>query len=226
MARSGKPSARAAAAAALSRHPLPEDAQLLADAAADPSAAVRRAAAAGLARAMPERALACLLPLLADDDRSIRCAATEGVAELGPGAHAELLAALANPSLEDGALAGLERLPAPPREPILAYVRERSRLARELSHEAAVAAGGGEPAALLARSLRTLAERQSIRAVRAAGLLGKREAAGAAARGLASGWAAQRANALEAHAPAGPEPSARSSRRRPSRPVPRPGRAA
>jgi hypothetical protein len=120
------------------------------------------------------------------------------VAELGSAAHAELLAALANPSQEDGVLASLERLPAPPREPILAYVRERSRLARELSHSAAVAAGGGEPAALLARSLRAHAERQAIRAVRAAGLLGEREAAGAAARGLASGSAAQRANALEA----------------------------
>lgn len=198
MARAADPTTRAAAVRALGEHPEAEDADLLAQAGRDASAAVRRAAAGGLARAAPELALNHLLPLLAEADPSVRSAAADAVADLGVRVQAELLAALADPRRENAALAGLERLPSPAPGQVADHISRRSAEALELSRQAAAADSAGEPAALLARSLRSLAEQRAVQAVRVAGLLAERQAAAAAVRGLQSGVAAQRANALEA----------------------------
>ncbi|HLF26550.1 MAG TPA: Npt1/Npt2 family nucleotide transporter [Anaerolineae bacterium] len=166
----------------------------------DPVASVRRIAASALARVDPARAIDPLIYALGDDDQSVREAAAAALSQIGPPALAQVVAALAEPALESGALLALERLPAQQAAPaIRAYAREA--VARALHYHALERTSNAQPdearLELLTAALSFTARRYGLRALRAVGLLGDHDSIAVAIDSLKSHDPGQRANALE-----------------------------
>jgi HEAT repeat protein len=166
----------------------------------DPDAAVRRAAAVALAHIDPRRAVAPLVRALRDGDRLVQEAVAGALGGIGASALGPTLSALADPASEEGALAALRHLP------VAGVAPEIQRYARDAASQAlryhalwcGIAPSDGDTRVrLVADSLRALAQRHALHALRATGLLGDRDAIAVATDNLKSRDPRQRANALE-----------------------------
>ncbi|HXD10221.1 MAG TPA: Npt1/Npt2 family nucleotide transporter, partial [Anaerolineales bacterium] len=118
---------------------------------------------------------------------------TEPVIELA-------LTALQDEASADGALLTLQHLPTPPAGPILDFAH--AAVSRAVEYDAMMrsvqASAGNEATQLLADSLHAKSHQYGIRALRAIGLVGDREAMNLAIENLESRNASQQANVLEA----------------------------
>jgi hypothetical protein len=100
----------------------------------------------------------------------------------------------------EGALLALERLPPPPAGPVLEFARDSVSRAGEYDvlMRGVRSAGGNEAMNLLAEALDRMSHEHGIRALRAVGLLGDRNAMNTAIENLQTRDPGQRANVLEA----------------------------
>lgn len=200
MAMLGELEARVAALTALGAWGDVAAADLLATEAADLGAppAIRRAAVRALA-GCGATAIDPLAGFLGDPDRGLREAAAAALGQLGAPASGAVLAALADPAREIGALAALERLPAPgPAEVLRRYAQTRLASAlRYHGYRLAVQPAADDRLRLLADSLQERAQAHGLCALRALRLLGDPEAYTAAIDNLDSREPAQRAYVLE-----------------------------
>ncbi|MEW6239258.1 MAG: HEAT repeat domain-containing protein [Chloroflexota bacterium] len=111
-----------------------------------------------------------------------------------------ILAALREEESVEGALLALERLPAPPAKPVLDFAR--AAVSRAVEYDALMrgvrSKVGNDAAGLLGEALHDRSREHGIRALRAVGLLGDREAMNTAIENLRTRDAAPRADAIEA----------------------------
>jgi HEAT repeat protein len=142
----------------------------------------------------------CLVEALGHPDVSIRDEAANLLGQTGPSTLEPVLAALQNPMQEEGALLALQNLPRPPDKPIEEYGRasvtravEYDFLKRGVSSE-----GSNEAVRLLSESLQKKSNEYGVRALRAVGLLGDRDAMSLAIEILESRNSTHRANVIEA----------------------------
>lgn len=141
-----------------------------------------------------------LVRFLGSADRSVMECAAELLSEIGEPAMQPLLESLQDNGRSSGALLALERLPMPPAEPILQYAR--TAVGRAVEYDSLMRGvrswDRNEAVELLAESLHGKAHQHGIRALRAIGLLGDREAMNTAIENLQSSDVGQRANVIEA----------------------------
>ncbi len=162
---------------------------------------IRRAVLATLARIDPTQSMPYLIQALGRPDISIQEMSATLLGQVGEAAMEPTLASLRNPHREEGALLALQRLPRPPEQPIEEYARTAVSRAVEydgLMREIKQKSRGGEALSLLAESLSKKSNQYGIRALRAIGLLGDREAMGLAIDILNMRNPAQRSNVIEA----------------------------
>ena len=122
------------------------------------------------------------------------------IGQLGTSVMESVLGTLQHEASVDGALLTLQYLPMPPTGPILEFARESVSRAGEydaLMHGVQLS-GENEAVSLLAESLHDRSYRFGIRALRAIGLLGDREAMNTAIENLQTRDTSQRANVIEA----------------------------
>jgi HEAT repeat protein len=182
----------------------------------DGKAAVRQAAARLIGRIDPGRCLDHLTLALADEDAAVREAAARALGEIGPPALEKAVAALSDPSSEDGALLALRYLPAhEAASAVLNYARDQLQrglhyhglwqrqrgyqLWRRQSGQDTRSATPDLPARsrLLADALQSRARRHASNALRAMASQGETESLLLAVENLSSGLDGQRANAIE-----------------------------
>ena len=167
----------------------------------DPEPMVRRAAASALAHIDDPRCAETLVCALNDDDSSVRKAIAESIGVIGLPTLDRTVESLGDPSLEEGALLALERLPVTSHaDAIRAYARNRvtkSLYYHRLWRQAIVLVGRDFRAQLLADALQYNAERNGINALRAIGVLEDSNAVAVAIDSLKSTDPLQRANAVE-----------------------------
>lgn len=160
---------------------------------------VRRAAAIALG-SCGSNAMPVLLDTLADNDLAVREGAVRGLTRLGPQITEGVLVKLSDPAAEEGALQVLESLPRLQlADELRAYAQTRITSAlryNDLWHSVKAHATDG-PIRLLADSLRDRAQRDSLYALKALGLVRDRETITVTIENLRSGDSGQRANALE-----------------------------
>ncbi|HXQ33441.1 MAG TPA: HEAT repeat domain-containing protein, partial [Anaerolineales bacterium] len=142
------------------------------------------------------------IPLLFEalKDKVARETSATLLGKMGTPVLGAVLTALQNEPTSDGALLALQYLPSPPVNPIIEFARtsvsragEYDVLMRGVSTEA-----GNEAANLLIESLHEKSHRYGIRALRAIGLLGDRDAMNTAIENLQTRDSGQRANVIEA----------------------------
>jgi HEAT repeat protein len=167
----------------------------------DPQPAVRRAAASALAHIDEGRALETLVRALSDADHSVREAVAASIGTIGLPCLDPTVNALDDPALEDGALLALERLTVDSRaDRIRAYALNRVTRAlhyHRLWMQTDSLLRRDDRAQLLADSLRYVAKRHGINALRAIGALDDSNAVALAIDSLNSADSLQRANAVE-----------------------------
>ena len=161
---------------------------------------IRRAVLAALARIGAAQSMPYLVEALGHADRSIRESAAELLGQIGATAVEPVLAALQNPDQEEGALRALQRLPAPPEKAVTAYAG--TAVARAVEYDALMRSIRpyleNAAVSLLAESLYKKSNGYGVRALRAIGLLGDREAMDLAIDILEMRNSTQRANVIEA----------------------------
>ena len=171
----------------------------------DAAPIIRKTAPRLLVSIDPQRALEPILHHLNDDDSHVRKALAEAIGNIGLPALDSLLAALTNPSYEDGALTALELLPAQKAsQQIRVHAMNTARsalryhqLALGLAQKFGRTISGDGRYQLLIESLHDKAHRSGHNSLRAVGLLKDRQTIGIAIENLRSRESAQRANALE-----------------------------
>jgi CRP/FNR family transcriptional regulator len=154
-----------------------------------------------------------LIRALGHSDSSIQGTAAGLLAEIGEPAIEPVLAALQSPAQEEGALLALQGLPTPPEKPIEEYARitvaravEYDRLLRGIQsvHPGPETQDGvsqdecNQAIDLLAESLTKKSNQYGVRALRAIGLLGDRDAMNLSIDILSLPHSTQRANVIEA----------------------------
>ena len=162
---------------------------------------IRRAVLAALAKINPLHSMPYLLEALAHTDVSVQETAAELLGQIGEPAINPVMTALLDPKQEEGALLALQHLPLPPEKPIEDYARTAVSRAVEydgLMRAVQPRARQSEAVSLLVESLHKKSNQYSIRALRAIGLLGDREAMGLAIDVLNTRNSTQRANMIEA----------------------------
>jgi HEAT repeat protein len=166
----------------------------------DEHAVVRQAAVEALAATDPGRCLMPLVDATGDEDTDVQKAVAEALGAIGARALEPTLAALADPTREEGALLALEHIPLDGKAGTLhAYARDR--IARALHYhrlsrqEALLVERDAE--ALLRDSLSRKALTLGTNALRALGLIRNRASIEMARKHLQSENADERANALE-----------------------------
>lgn len=162
---------------------------------------IRRAVLAALAKIDPPQALPHLIEALGHTEISIREVAAGLLGQIGEPAINPVLAALQNSNQEEGALRALQNLPLPPEKPVEEYARNAVSHAVEydaLMHGAQRRDRRNEAVSLLTESLYKKSNQYSVRALRAIGLLGDREAMELAIDILNTRNSTQRANVIEA----------------------------
>lgn len=162
---------------------------------------IRRAVLAALAKIDPIQSMPYLIEALGYTDISTKETAATLLGQIGEAATKPVLAALQNPEQEEGALLALQQLPVPPETPIEDYTRvivaravEYDALLRRLKHETRQS----EALSLLSESLYKTSNQYGVRALRAIGLLGDRDAMSLAIDILTTRNSKQRANVIEA----------------------------
>ncbi len=171
----------------------------------DPLPVVRKAAGPALVGVNPTAAMPHLIQHLQDEDASVRRVLAESLGTIGAPALDPLVAALSDSKTEDGALMALGYLPTQPAaERIRTYALASAqaalcyyRLAVGLAQKYGSNINGDGSIHLLVDSLRDRGNRGGMNALRALGLVTRREAIAAAVENLRSRQAGQRANALE-----------------------------
>jgi CRP/FNR family transcriptional regulator, cyclic AMP receptor protein len=161
---------------------------------------IRRAVLVSLAKIQSAHALPYLIEALGHPDVSVQETAADLLAQIGKPALEPVLAALQKPEQEAGALLALQRLPTPPEEPVLEYAR--GSVARAVEYDSLLrgiqAQIQNEAVALLSESLYKKSSQFGVRALRAIGLLGNRDAMDLAINILNMRNSTQRANVIEA----------------------------
>jgi CRP/FNR family transcriptional regulator, cyclic AMP receptor protein len=161
---------------------------------------IRRAVLTALARISPAQSMPYLVEALGHMDKSIRESGAELLGQIGEPALERVLAALQSPKQEEGALRALQRLPTPPEKPVEAYAA--AAVARAVEYDALMRGIKpqleNEAVSLLAESLYKKSNGHGVRALRAIGLLGDREAMNLAIEILEMRNSKQRANVIEA----------------------------
>lgn len=169
---------------------------------------IRRVVLTSLANIQSAHAMPALIESLGHADVSIQETAAALLVQIGNSAIEPVVAALRNSRQEEGALRALQRLPLPPEKPIEEYVhRTVSRavnydnLLRGIKvaiHTNEEKNGSLAALDLLSESLHHMSNRYGVRALRAVGLLGDREAMDLVIAVLEMRSSAQRANVIEA----------------------------
>jgi HEAT repeat protein len=120
--------------------------------------------------------------------------------QIGASVMESVLAALQDEASVDGALLTLQYLPIPPAKPILDFARASVSRAEEYDAlmRGVPLSAENEALSLLVESLHDKSHRFGIRALRAIGLLGDREAMNTAIENLQTRDTSQRANVIEA----------------------------
>ncbi len=159
-----------------------------------------RALLTAIARIHRTKSMPHLVEALGHIDASIRETAADLLGEIGQPTVEPVLAALQNPQQEEGALLTLQRLPVPPEKPIEEYARAAVSRAVEYDclRRGVKAEAGNEATGLLIESLQKKSNEHGIRALRAIGLLGDREAMDLVIEVLQARNSTQRANVIEA----------------------------
>jgi HEAT repeat protein len=158
---------------------------------------IKRAILYSLTKIDQEKAIPLLLESLRDP--YVRATSAQLLGDIGDPAMAAVLAALDDEASVEGALLALEHLPLPPSGPILNFARmavsragEYDALMRGTSSQVP-----NDAMRLLAESLQDKSHQYGIRALRAIGLLGDREAMNLAVENLQLRDASQKANVME-----------------------------
>lgn len=162
---------------------------------------IRRAVLAALAKIDPVKSMPYLIEALGYTDISIQETVANLLGQTGTPAIQPVLTALQNPKQEEGALMALQHLPLPPEKPLEDYARAVVSRAVEyaaLMHALKPKVRQSEAVNLLSESLDKKSNQYSVRALRAIGLLGDREAMALAINILNLRNSAQRANVIEA----------------------------
>jgi HEAT repeat protein len=169
---------------------------------------IRRVILTSLAHIDSHKALPHLVESLNIESTSVLEIAAELLGEIGAPALNPVLEVLPESEKAQGALLALERLPVPPSEPILSFARAAVSRAGEYDAlmrgvQASVKNARAEPGRsdamqLLSESLHNKSHEYGIRALRAIGLLGDRDAMSTAVENLQSRDSSQRANVIEA----------------------------
>jgi HEAT repeat protein len=161
---------------------------------------IRRVVLASLAKLNSAHAMPYLSQALGYTDTSIRETAAGLLGEIGEPAMEPVLAALQHPEQEEGALLALQSLPVPPEKPIEDYARDS--VARAVEYDTFMRGikpeSTHEAMGLLRESLYKKSNQYGIRALRAIGLLGDRDAMKLAIDILSLRTTTQRANVIEA----------------------------
>jgi len=161
--------------------------------------AVRHAAAGSLG-ACGVRAIPALREALGTQDEFVLGGVAEALGQIGEMALPAVLESLADPALEKGGLAALERLPAwKEAGRVRAYAR--SRVESSMHYEAlreAIPASGNDRMGLLNESLAVRARQDGLSALRGLGTLSDRETLAVAVKNLQSRNPAQISDAVEA----------------------------
>lgn len=161
---------------------------------------IRRAAATSLAHVNPEQAIPHLINTLGSEDQALRNQSAALLGEIGAPALEAVLELLKDPIREEGALNALENLPRPPSKPVEEYAR--AAVSRAVEYDALWRGirlkVQNDALKLLIDSLHHKSHQYGIRALRAIGLLGDREAMTLAIENLQIPDTSQRANVLEA----------------------------
>ena len=168
---------------------------------------IRRVVLASLEKINPTKSMPYLIQALGHADVSIQETAAGLLGQIGQAAVEPVLGALQKPTHEAGALLALQRLPVPPEKPIEEYAR--GAVARALEYDALLGAikpqSETQAVSLLAESLYKKLNQYGVRALRAIGLLGDREAMNLTIDILETRNSSHRANVIEAlesiHAP-------------------------
>jgi HEAT repeat protein len=161
---------------------------------------IRRNILISMKRIDASKALPHLVAALANRDRLILDTCAELLGSIGAPAIGPCLEALPDEQKAEGALLALEQLPLPPAEPILEFARAEISLAGEYDSmmQAVNSKNGNEAMKMLEESLHRTSHVHGIRALRAIGLLGDRDAMDTAIEHLQGVDASQRANVMEA----------------------------
>lgn len=161
---------------------------------------VRKNILASMKRIDSQNSLPYLIDSLGSKDQIVLESSAQLLGDIGTPALEPVLSALHEEQKAQGALLTLERLPIPPVEPILNFARtavsragEYDSWMRGVQDHVPNEAGG-----LLVESLQNKSSEYGIRALRAIGLLGDRQAMNIAIENLQTHDASQRANVIEA----------------------------
>ncbi|MGE5642847.1 MAG: MFS transporter [Byssovorax cruenta] len=155
---------------------------------------------ASLQRINPQQSLPYLIESLESQERIVLESSAEVLGQIGASALEPVLSALGEEQKAEGALLALERLPIPPAGPILDFARAAVARAGEYDalRRGVQAQVRSDASGLLVESLQNKSSEYGIRALRAIGLLGDREAMKTAIEHLQTRDANQRANVIEA----------------------------
>jgi HEAT repeat protein len=161
---------------------------------------IRRDILVSMERIDSQKSIPYLIDSLVTKDRLILEASTDLLGSIGMPAMEPLLVSLLDDEYAEGSLLALERMPAPPHGPVLEFARMSVLHAGEYDAlmRGVRSTGGNEALNLLAEALDRMSHEHGIRALRAIGLLGDREAMNTAIENLQTRDPAQRANVLEA----------------------------
>jgi HEAT repeat protein len=198
----GEPADREHAIVAMGEWGDAEAFEFLANEAQDPHLPlrIRRVLLTALTNIDGRPAMPYLVEALSHPDISIRETAARLLGQIGEVALDSVLLALQNPQQEDGALLALQQLPMPPERPVEEYARRAVSRAVEYDclRRAVELETQNEAMGLLAESLGKKSNEYGVRALRAIGLLGDREATNLAIEILQTGDLTHRANVIEA----------------------------
>jgi CRP-like cAMP-binding protein/HEAT repeat protein len=168
----------------------------------DKSASLRQAALAALVRSNPTGAVRALIGALGDEDPTVAGDAARHLGSLDGEAVTPVLTALDTPELEDGALRALAAIASAPRavpaEPLRRYGQAKlEAVHRDLQLLQVCRQLRPKRGPLIASALEESRHRETIRGLRAAGLISDPQATGLALDSLGSPDGEQRANAVE-----------------------------
>jgi HEAT repeat protein len=161
---------------------------------------IRRDILVSMERIDSQKSIPYLIDSLLTKERLILDACADLLGSIGMPAMEPLLVSLLDDEYAEGALLALERMPPPPEGPVLEFARTSVFRAGEYDAwmRGVRSTGGNEALSLLAEALDRMSHEHGIRALRAIGLLGDRNAMNTAIENLQTRDPAQRANVLEA----------------------------
>ena len=161
---------------------------------------IRRDILVSMKRIDSQKSISYLIDSLVTKDRLILEASADLLGSIGMPAMEPMLVSLLDDEYAAGALLALERMPPPPEGPVLEFARMSVLYAGEYDGlmRGVRSTGRNEALDLLAEALDRISHEHGIRALRAIGLLGDREAMNTAIENLQTRDPAQRANVLEA----------------------------